>query len=137
MTRAFCKLQGSRFALSPHRWAGLYLKRRTPVTKAMLERASTVQATEPSLALNRALWRSFADSEHDLRQSAGAIQAPSLLLFGKQDPAIPASKDGKVAARCISSAQFVALPCGHAPFAEVPELFLAEVQPFLARCSKA
>lgn len=137
VTRLFCRLQGSRFALSPRRWAGFYLKRRTPVTKAMLERASTVQATQPRLALNRALWRSFAGPEHDLRQSASAIRAPALLLFGKQDPAIPAGKDGKVAAKCISSAQFVALPCGHVSFAEVPELFLAEVQPFLAKCSTA
>jgi pimeloyl-ACP methyl ester carboxylesterase len=135
ITRLFCKFQGSRFALSPHRWASFYLKRRTPVTKAMLERASTVQATKPRLALSRALWRSFAGSEHDLRQSASAIKAPTLLLFGKQDPAIPASKDGKVAAQCIPSARFVALPCGHVSFAEDPELFLAEVQPFLARFS--
>jgi hypothetical protein len=39
-----------------------------------------------------------------------------------------------VAAQCMPSAQFNALPCGHASFAEVPELFLEEVQPFLAAC---
>ena len=35
------------------------------------------------------------------------------------------------------SAQFAALPCGHASFAEVPELFLAQVKPFLASCGNA
>jgi len=128
----FCKFQGSRFSLSPYRFASLYLKHRTPTAKAMLQRASTVQATPERVALNRAMWRSFAKPENDLRQSAQSIKAPTLLLFGSQDPATPASKDGKVAAQCIPSAQFVALPCGHASFAEVPELFLAEVQPFLA-----
>lgn len=132
ITRAFCKFQGSRFSLSPYLFASLYLKRRSPTAKAMLQRASTVQATPERLALNRAMWRSFGRPENDLRQSAHKIEAPTLLLFGKHDPAIPANKDGKVAARCIPSAQFVALPCGHASFAEVSELFLAEVQPFLA-----
>jgi pimeloyl-ACP methyl ester carboxylesterase len=40
-----------------------------------------------------------------------------------------------LACQCIPSAQFVALPCGHASFAEIPELFLAEVQPFLSSYS--
>jgi pimeloyl-ACP methyl ester carboxylesterase len=133
VTRTFCKLQGSRFSLSPFCFASLYLKNRTPTVKAMLQRAATVQSTPDRLALNQAMWRSFAQSENDLRQSAQSIQAPVLLLFGKHDPVIPANKDGKVAVQCIPSAKFVALPCGHVYFAEAPELFLAEVQPFLSR----
>lgn len=132
ITRTFCKFQGSSLSLSPHRFASMYLKHRTPTTKAMLQRASTIQATPERVALNRAMWRSFAQPENDLRQLSQSIKAPTLLLFGKHDPAIPASKDGKVAAQCIPSAQFLTLPCGHASFAEVPESFLAEVQPFLA-----
>ncbi len=135
VTRTFCKFQGSRFSLSPYCFASLYLKHRTPTAKAMLQRASTVQSTPDRLAFNRAMWRSFAQPENDLRQSAQGIQAPALLLFGKHDPVIPANKDGKVAVQCIPSAKFVALPCGHASFAEAPELFLAEVQPFLSRCN--
>ncbi|HBC41094.1 MAG TPA: alpha/beta hydrolase [Pseudanabaena sp.] len=131
ITRTFCKFQGSRFSLSPFRFASIYLKHHSPTARAMLQRASTVQATPERVALNRAMWRSFGQPENDLRQSAQSIKAPTLLLFGKYDPAIPASTDGKVAAQCITDAQFVALPCGHASFAEVPELFLAEVQPFL------
>jgi pimeloyl-ACP methyl ester carboxylesterase len=131
ITRSFCKLQGSRFSFSPYRFASLYLKHRSPTTAAMLQRASTEQATTERRALNRAMWRSFAEPENDLRESAQNIKAPTLLLFGKKDPAISANKDGKVAAQCIPSAQYVVLPCGHAPFAEVPELFLAQVQPFL------
>lgn len=131
VTRSFCKFQGSQFSLSPRRFAGLYLKHRTPTTQAMLQRAATVQATPERVALNRAMWRSFGQPENDLRQVAQNIKAPTLLLFGREDPAIPAHKDGKVAAQCIPSARIAVLPCGHASFAEVPELFLAKVQPFL------
>jgi pimeloyl-ACP methyl ester carboxylesterase len=132
VTRTFCWVQGSRLSLSPHRFASRYLKHRTPVTQAMLQRAATVQATPERVALGRALWRSFARPENDLRQAAQNIRAPTLLLFGQEDPVIPASKDGKVAAQCIPSARFVVMPCGHVSFAEVPELFLAQVVPFLS-----
>lgn len=137
VTRIFCQIQGSRFSLSPYRFASLYLKHRTPLAKAMLLRASGVQAAPERVALNRAMWRSFAKPENDLRQSAQSIKAPTLLLFGKYDPVIQASKDGRVAAQCIPMAQLAVLPCGHAPFAEVPELFLAEVLPFLEKCRNA
>jgi pimeloyl-ACP methyl ester carboxylesterase len=98
----------------------------------MLQRAATLQSTPERVALNRAMWRSFARPENDLRQASTHIKAPTLLLFGKHDPAIPAHKDGKAALQSIPSARLAALPCGHASFAEVPELFLAQVQPFLA-----
>lgn len=132
VTRGVCRFQGSRLSLSPHRLASLYLKHRTPATSAMLQRASTVQAAPGCVALNRAMWRSFAQPESGLQQLGQGVKAPALLLFGKHDPLIPAGKDGKVAAQCLPSSRLVILPCGHASFAEVPALFLAEVQPFLA-----
>jgi len=131
LSRAFCRFQGSRWSISPYRFASWYLKRRTPTTAAMLQRAASVQNTLEQIALNRALWRSFAKPENDLRQLAQRVKTPTLLLFGKRDPVIPAGKDGKIAAQCIPSSKLVTLPCGHASFAEVPELFLAEVQAFL------
>lgn len=134
LTRAFCGVQGSRFSLSPHRFASLYLKHRTSTTAAMLQRAKTFQATPARLALNRALWRSFAGPESDLRAAASNLRVPALLLFGRHDPTIPAGRDGQVASRCVPAARFVVLPSGHAPFAEVPELFIGEVQGFLAEC---
>jgi pimeloyl-ACP methyl ester carboxylesterase len=132
ISRSFCKFQGSQASLSPHRFASLYLKQRTTTTLEMLERAATIQATANYIALNRAIWRSFATPDNDLRSIATSIKVPTLLLFGERDPVIPASKDGRNALQCIPSAQFVSLPCGHASFAEVPELFLLEVQTILA-----
>lgn len=134
ISRAFCALQGSRFALSPRFFASLYLGERTPQVRAMLARAAHEQSTPERLALNRAVWRSFAMPEHDLRERAAAITAPTLLLYGRKDPALPAAKDGRVAARCIPHARLVEMPCRHASFAEVPERFLAEVLPFLTQC---
>ncbi len=132
ITRSFCKLQGSRFSLTPKLWASLYLKTKTDVTSAMLERASTLQATPECISLNRAMWRDFIAPDNDLRQSAKNITAPTLLVFGEKDPAIPANKDGKAAKESIPLAEFVTFPCGHAAFAEMPEQFMDTVQPFLS-----
>ena len=131
VTRAFCRLQGSRCALPPRAFAGLYLKHRTPAVRAMLERAATSQATASSLAINRSVWRSFIEPEHDLRQRAKLIATPTLLVFGARDPVISARRDGRLAASLIPGAKLVVMPSGHAPFAEVPDEFLAEVLPFL------
>ena len=136
VTRAFCRLQGSRFALSPRTFAGLYLKHRTPTTRAMLERAATTQATATSLAINRSVWLGFIEPEHDLRSRAGLIAAPTLLVFGARDPVISARADGRLAASLIRGSRLVVMRSGHAPFAEVPDEFLAEVLPFLARCTR-
>jgi len=132
ISRSFCTLQGSRFSLSPYRFASLYLRHRTDATRAMLMRAATTQSAASQLTLNRAVWRDFGRPDNDLRAIAHDIKAPTLLLFGQRDLVIPANKDGKVAAAIIPNAKLVALPCGHASFAEVPELFLAEVEAFLA-----
>ena len=134
LTRAFCRWQGSRWAMSPAVWASAYLKHRTEFTRAMIRRARHAQSTEAQLLLNRALWRSFAGDAQDLRGLAGRITAPSLLMFGRQDPAVPAHRDGRVAAACMPKhAKVLTMDCGHAPFAEIPQAFLSEVQPFLAR----
>ncbi len=136
LTRCFCRLQSGRFSLPPKAFARLYLRRRTETVKAMLHRAETVQSLPERIALNRKVWQSFATPENDLRHSSRTIKAPTLLLFGKYDPVIPARTDGRAARDCFPAARFVEMPCGHAPFAEVPDLFLKEVEPFLARLSE-
>jgi len=132
ISRTFCNLQGSRFSLSPYRFASFYLKHRTATTRNMLMRASTIQSAAAQKTLNRAIWRDFGTEDNDLRAIAHHIKALTLLLFGKYDPVISAAKDGKLAETLISQGKLIVLPCGHAPFAEIPESFLAEVQPFLA-----
>jgi pimeloyl-ACP methyl ester carboxylesterase len=133
VTRVFCAVQGSRFALAPPRWSGLYLKRRSHIAQAMLQRAAGPQSQKGVRSLNRALWRCFSTPSHDLRELAAHIQVPTLLVFGRADPAIPANSDGMEAVRCMPHADLVILPCGHAAFAELPERFLAHALPFLER----
>lgn len=131
LTRTICWFQGSQRSVRPQRFARMYLHHNTPVVEAMLQRARTEQSEPDALELNRAMWRSFGRPENDLRADASRIQAPTLLLFGANDPVISARKDGQVAARSIPGSRLVVLPCGHAPFAEVPDQFLDQVQPFL------
>lgn len=131
LSRIFCRLQSGRLSLRPDRFARLYLKRVTPVTREMLERARTAQATAAAREVNRAIWRSFSHPEHDLRERAGAIRHPTLLIFGRFDPVIPAKKDGRAAALAMPRAIFQVMDTGHAPFAESPEEFLRLVTPFL------
>jgi pimeloyl-ACP methyl ester carboxylesterase len=134
ISRSFCRLQGSGFSIPPRYFAAMYLRHRSPTAKEMLARAAGEQAQPQKLVVNRAIWRSFIDPQHDLRETATAIRAPTLLVFGKYDPVIPAKKDGRIAARAIPGSRLLVPSSGHAPFAEIPDEFLAEVQPFLARC---
>ena len=45
------------------------------------------------------LWRSFASPEHDLREGAGSIAAPTLVLWGRRDPVIPLRIGRRIAER--------------------------------------
>lgn len=133
LTRLFCRIQGSRFSMPPHLFARLYLRVGTASTRKMLERARSAQRTPTALAINRALWRSFGKSENDLREIARSIDIPVQLIFGAKDPAVPAKRDGAHASRAMPKARTVVLPCGHAPFAELPDAFLENVVPFLIK----
>lgn len=136
-TRLFCRMKGSERVT---RWlnglmAFLYLRLKTPATLAMRARARGEQRSPDAVAVNAALWRSFLQPEHDLRMAARDIRAKTLVLGGRRDPLIPA-EESSVAAHTIPRANFIVLPCGHAPFAEMPDMFLAAVLPFLERCGQ-
>lgn len=131
-TRDFCRFKGreyvTRLLNGPLGW--LYLRHRNACTQAMRARAFGEQRTPAAVAVNAALWRSFIAPEHDLRERARALRLPVLVLGGRYDPLIPA-QDCRTAAALIPGAHAVILPCGHAPFAELPELFLDIVLPFI------
>jgi pimeloyl-ACP methyl ester carboxylesterase len=133
VTRNLCWFMSTRLAPSPSMFARIYLGHHgAPVVKAMLQRARTEQSHGPALALNRAVWGSFALPEHDVRGLARTLQLPVLLVFGKHDPVIPPSKDGAEARKSFgTNAKFVVMDSGHAPFAEIPAEFLKELDAFL------
>lgn len=134
-TRAFCRFKGTESVtrLSNAALARYYLRRRTPLVHAILARAATTQRSAEAVAVNAAIWRSFTAPEHDLRARAAAIKVPVLLAFGRHDPVIPATRDGRAAARSLPAAEFALFDTGHMPFAEDPETFMKTVLPFLDR----
>ena len=133
LARHYAPLMGGRFAPTPLTSAKSYMgHKEKPLIQQMLERAATVQSTPGAVSMTRAIWKSLAQPECDLTDKAGNIQAPTLLVFGKNDPLVSPAKDGKVAKKVFGDeAPFVVLEARHLPFAEVPEEFLKAVMPFL------
>ena len=110
--------------------ARLYLRRRNETTRRALETAGTI-ATQPARrAVFAAVWRSFAEPEHDLRHQPPPT-VPTLLTWGRFDPVLPAFTDGRAASRSLGVALH-RYPTGHEPFAELPSRWLHDVEPFLA-----
>ena len=132
LTRAFCRLQGQVWfkRLLGSGFTRWYLRERNEWTRAMIARAGGEQATPAALAVNAAVWRSFLEPRHDLRQAATALRLPTLVVNGRHDPVLPPQTDGRNAVRAIPGARQLVLDCGHAPFAELPERFLAEAMNF-------
>ena len=98
----------------------------------MLERAATSQSSPTAITVIRSVWKSLTLPECDLSEKVSVIQCPVLLVFGKNDPIVSPSKDGKIARKAFGeNVGFVVLEARHLPFAEVPEEFLNAVIPFL------
>jgi proline iminopeptidase len=76
------------------------------------------------------VWRSLGD--YDLRPDLPSLRGiPSLVLHGEDD-AIPITS-ARATAELIG-AEFVPVPhCGHVPYVEAPEAFVAALDPFLPR----
>jgi pimeloyl-ACP methyl ester carboxylesterase len=132
-TRLFCRLRGQEwvarlFAGAQARWQ---MRHRTPVVEAMIRRAESQRRDPTRVAVDAAVWRSFAHPEHDLRERAKAVTAPTLLAWGEHDPVLRIDREGRAAQAAMPHARLVPFDAGHAPFAEVPDAFLAVVEPFL------
>jgi len=133
MAKHFAPLMGGMFAPTPLNSAKSYLgHKEKPLIQAMLERAATLQSTPGAVAVIRAVWKSLELPECDLTDRVSAIRAPTMLVFGKNDPIISVAKDGKNARKAFGDrAEFVVLEARHLPFAEVPEDFLKSVIAFI------
>lgn len=131
--RLFCWLKGRELVtrLVATRWAKLYLKRRTPLVNRLIAAIDAGRAIPSRMAVDAAIWRSFNHPDHDLRAAAAQITAPTLLVYGRFDPAIRFHRDGRNAQASIRHAQLVVLDTGHEPFAEDPATFLKALDPFL------
>jgi len=135
VSRAFCSIKGTEAVTRAiaGRFAAHYLKLRTDVTRAMIARADAGRRDAACVAVDAAVWRSFRDPDHDLRERARAVHQPTLLAWGRHDPVLRLDVDAKEAKAAMPHAELAVFDTGHAPFAEAPEAFLAVVQGFLSR----
>jgi pimeloyl-ACP methyl ester carboxylesterase len=133
-TRFFCRLKGS---LRGTRWltypmAKLYLKRRTPVVCAMLERAKKIKSNPLQVEVEAAIWRSFLHPDSNLIQAAKKLRVPTLIVWGKHDLVVPWNRDGRNCQSSIPLAKTVLMNTGHCPPAEQPDDFVREARRFIS-----
>jgi pimeloyl-ACP methyl ester carboxylesterase len=109
-----------------------YLRQRTAYVDDIRNRLAAASRIPAAVATFASLWRSFADRDHDARQSGQRVAAPTLLVWGRRDPILPWRVDGKRAAAALPHAEVELFPCGHQAFAELPDEFHARLQQFLS-----
>ncbi len=137
VTRAFCRVKGKEWFthLIATRFAKRYLRVRNEHTRAILARTEEGRRIRSRVAVDAAIWRSFLDPDHDLRDAARRVRTPTLVVWGKHDPVLPLESDGRCAASAIEGAELVVFDTGHMPFAEDPATFVAVLRGFLARAA--
>jgi pimeloyl-ACP methyl ester carboxylesterase len=112
-----------------------YMKAKTDNDRLIIERAIAVAKTPEGGRVGAGLWRSFATPGHDLRSRAGELSAPTLIVWGKKDIAIPLSA-GRATHEAIRGSRFEILDTGHVVFSSDPDGFLAIAEPFLASVTR-
>lgn len=129
--RAFCSLMskpGFLRRIYPS-FANRYMRPQSDADIRVRDVGIATTRQDPGLGAVAGLWSSFASPEHDLRQRAGSISAPTLIVWGKRDPVIPL-RLGRRAAAAIPGAELVVLDTGHSPQVSDPEGFAAHLVPF-------
>jgi pimeloyl-ACP methyl ester carboxylesterase len=132
--RAFCTLMARpRFLRAIYPWfANRYMRPRSEADIRVRDVGIATTRQDPGLGTVSGLWRSFSSPEHDLRKEAASIQAPTLVVWGKEDPVIPL-KAGRTIAATIPDAKLELLDTGHAPQVSNPAGFAAIFLPFAER----
>jgi pimeloyl-ACP methyl ester carboxylesterase len=131
-TRAFCSVMGrpSVVRLVFPLFVRAYMHARTAADRAIVGRVVARARTKDGAATAAALWRSFTQPAHDLRDSAAGITAPVLITWGTKDVTAP-RRWGEAVQSAIPGSRFEALPTGHVVFSSEPEAWLATVLPFV------
>jgi pimeloyl-ACP methyl ester carboxylesterase len=133
ITNAYCRFLGTPAvtrALLP-RFVHSYIQAHGSDDRAVLDRVTARARTDEGVALAAALWRSFAAREANLRSDARQIAAPTLIVWGSKDTAIPL-RFGRATQLAIPGSRFEVLDTGHLPFSSRPQEFLGVLEPFLA-----
>lgn len=131
-TRVFCRVIGSPafVRLGAPAFIRAYMKAKNGSDREIAERAIAAARTAEGGRTLTGLWRSFATPEHDLRSRAAELTAPTLIVWGREDIAIPL-RAGRATHDAIAGSRLEILDTGHVVFSSDPAGFLAVAEPFL------
>ncbi len=107
-----------------------YMKAANESDRAIESRAIAQSQTREGAAVAAGIWRSFLDPDYNLSAEAPHITAPTLLVWGANDPVLPL-REGQRIQTLIPGSALTALPTGHVTFSSDPAGFLNVVEPFL------
>jgi pimeloyl-ACP methyl ester carboxylesterase len=129
--RAFCALMARpRFLRAIYPWfANRYMRPGSDADRRARDVGIATTRQDPGLRAVSELWGSFASPQHDLRDEASSIAAPTMVAWGKRDPVIPL-KVGREVAATIPGAQLEIFDSGHSPQVSDPQGFAAKLVPF-------
>jgi len=114
------------------RFVKSYMQPKTPSDHAIVERSVARARTPEGAALAASMWRSFATREHDLREQADKLTAPTQILWGKKDKASPPSGAPAPPTSSCRTQSWRSWTLGTLSSRPAPEAFLRVVEPFLA-----
>jgi pimeloyl-ACP methyl ester carboxylesterase len=137
LSRVFCRVMGTRavFRFTAPLFVRGYMQSTTDSDHQIAERTIARAKTDEGCRTGAALWRSFATAEHDLRGRAAGLTAPTLIVYGKRDLAVPVSSV-RLAHKLIRDSRLELLDTGHVAFSSDPAGFLAVAEPFLESVSR-
>jgi pimeloyl-ACP methyl ester carboxylesterase len=126
--RVFCALMSRPwFARSIYplfSWA--YTRPRTAADRRARAGAIAITRTTPGVTAVSEIWHSFTIPEHDLRDQAGKITAPAVLVWGQHDPVLPL-RAAETARDLIPGSRLVVIDSGHLPHTTSPAVVAAEL----------
>jgi pimeloyl-ACP methyl ester carboxylesterase len=130
--RAFTRLIGTRpvARLLMPSLVNRYMRPQSDFDKKITKRVVATARTSSGARTAASIWRSFPTPGHDLRPQAANLTAPTLLVWGTQDPVIPLEA-GQETSRLIPNSTLKTLETGHVVFASAPQEFLNLVEPFI------
>lgn len=131
-TRLFCALMGKPVVVKAvfPTVVRAYMRAKNATDKAVVRRVLDRARTDDGARTAAALWRSFTEPGHDLRERASQISTPVLITWGAKDPTAPL-RWGKVVQDAIPGSTLEALPAGHVVFSSEPHAWLDIVLPFI------
>lgn len=132
--RVFCALMAQRWFVRAYyaTFSAQYMQVQTEADRRARETAIATTRQDPGLRAIAQLWRSFTNPEHDLRQAAKEIAAPTLALWGRHDPVFPVAVAESIT-QMIENASVVVFNSGHVPHTSDPAGVASQLVPFADR----